>query len=306
MEPKDIAAKLQLACMLEVTCFKPGNVSRYHDFEDTKYEHFLTGCMAMGVPLVEAVKRGVMIGSSEMQPSKAGLGTLIKETVSDSKRWHGGGNTNLGTAMLLVPLSAAAGISIAKLGGIANDAMRDGVDLLIAESTFEDSINLYLAIREARAGGLGRAGRLDVMDDSSLAEIKDENLNLKSIFELSKHDSIARESITRMEVSFEIGYPALVKSQREGGSACGSVLRAFFEILSRVPDSLIARKNGVEVAEKISAEARSILGGGLEQVRVTAFDERLRSRGNKLNPGATADLVASSLAVALLNDMRII
>ncbi len=305
MEPKDIAAKVQLACMMEATCFKPGNVSRYRDFEDTKYEHFLAGCAAMGAPLEQAAERGFGIGSGTMHPSQAGIGSLIRKSIKESRRWHGGGNTNLGSAMLLVPLSAAAGVSIARHGAIVNDAMRESVGILIAESTSEDSIDLYLAIREAKPGGLGAVDRLDVWSDSSIAEIRARRLNLKSVFELSKQDSIARELLTGMEISFEIGYPTFVKGE-ERNDSCGSVLRAFFEILARVPDSLIARKNGIELAREISAEAKRILDGGLEQSRVAAFDERLRSRGNRLNPGTTADLVASSLAVALLNGVNII
>ncbi len=302
MDVPGIATRAQMACILEVTCPKPGNVSRFQDFEDTRYEHFLAGCMGMGAALQEAAERGFKTGKGSLDARKVGLGELIEKAVKESRSWHRGGNTNLGTAVLLVPLSASAGRSLALRGGMEDEALREGVDLLVRRSTYEDSLHLYEAIRTARPGGLGSVEELDVNDKSSDAKIRDEGLNLYHIMDLSQRDSIARELVTRMEISFKVGYPAITHSR---GGICEGVLRAFFEILSRVPDSLIAGKNDPEVAEKISLEARGILEGGLDVSRVQVFDEMLRSKGNKLNPGTTADLVASSLMIALLNDVEV-
>jgi len=81
------------------------------------------------------------------------------------------------------------------------------------------------------------------------------------------------------------------------------------KILSAIPDTLIIRKTNLATAQKISEKAKQILDmGGLTTKRGTKllweFDKMLREKGNKLNPGTTADLTTSSLMVALLNGLK--
>ena len=46
--PADVAAAGQLACLLEVSAPKPGNVSPDRHFHDTRYEDFLASAVAIG------------------------------------------------------------------------------------------------------------------------------------------------------------------------------------------------------------------------------------------------------------------
>ena len=74
--------------------------------------------------------------------------------------------------------------------------------------------------------------------------------------------------------------------------------------LAAYPDSLVARKNGPAVAEEVRWRAsRMLQSGGLSTPagrRAGAdFNRFLRSDGNKLNPGTTADLIAACLFAAL-------
>jgi triphosphoribosyl-dephospho-CoA synthase len=67
--------------------------------------------------------------------------------------------------------------------------------------------------------------------------------------------------------------------------------------LANRPDSLIARKRGEAVAVEASRRAAEVLAGG----EIAGFDAWLRGDGHARNPGATADLVAAALFVALLD-----
>lgn len=298
---KDIAACAQLACVLEASAPKPGNVNRHHDFRDTKYEHFLASGIAIGRFAESAASRGFEAGKGKISISDICVGRLIRDAVLETKRWHRGRNTNLGIAMLLIPLSAACGITIARF---KNENVRNNLDAVIKKSTYKDSLFLYEAIRAAKPGGLGKVRKLDVNDKSSDREIIRKKLNLYGIFEFSKQDSVALELITKMRISFEIGYPSIREAYSKKGDINAAILSAFLEILSRIPDSLIARKNGIRVAQEISQEARAVLETGMEAERLEKFDKKLRDKNNRLNPGTTADLVASSLMIALLNGLR--
>ena len=75
--------------------------------------------------------------------------------------------------------------------------------------------------------------------------------------------------------------------------------------LAAASDTLIARKRGPEVAGRVAAGAREVLGaGGVRSARgrtaLAGFDASLRRDCNALNPGTTADLVTAVLFVALL------
>jgi triphosphoribosyl-dephospho-CoA synthase len=63
-------------------------------------------------------------------------------------------------------------------------------------------------------------------------------------------------------------------------------------LLAEVPDTLIARKAGGDIARDVSAAAREVRDG---RRPVTELDTMLRVDGNRLNPGTTADLVCATL-----------
>src|SRR5208337_4606214 len=81
----------QVACLLEVTAQKPGNVHRFRDFSELHYLDFLLSATAIGGPLDRAVERG--IGATVLAAVKA-----TNRVVST--------NTNLGMILLLTPLAA--------------------------------------------------------------------------------------------------------------------------------------------------------------------------------------------------------
>ncbi|HSH83772.1 MAG TPA: triphosphoribosyl-dephospho-CoA synthase, partial [Guyparkeria sp.] len=84
-----------------------------------------------------------------------------------------------------------------------------------------------------------------------------------------------------------------------------AIVQTYLELLASVPDTLIARKRGPQAAQRVSDAAAQVvaLGGAFSQQgrqAISELDEELRREGNSLNPGTTADLVAASLFVALL------
>ena len=54
-----VAGAAQLACVLETSAEKPGNITPSHDFADTSYEDMLRSAIAAGPELARAGERGV-------------------------------------------------------------------------------------------------------------------------------------------------------------------------------------------------------------------------------------------------------
>jgi triphosphoribosyl-dephospho-CoA synthase len=308
--PDFVSNCLQLAILLEVSAYpKPGNVHRTADFEGTRYEHFLASTVALAPHFRHAAQQGVNISAQKLNLSRVAVGKIIKNTVEDLASWQHGGNTLLGSIMLLTPLAVSAGMTLAK-GKFSITSLRRNLRSVVESTTPEDAVDLYDAIDIAQPGGMGKAPKLDVTDANSRQKILEEEVTLYEVFKISAPwDSISSEWVNSYHISFDIGYPFLVEKLKETRDTNVATVHTFLKILSEVPDSLIARKVGLEKAKEVSAQAKNVLkAGGLTTLEgkksLQQLDQKLRDHHHKLNPGTTADLTATTLALAILNGYR--
>lgn len=275
MTGEEIAAAAQLACLLEVSAPKPGNVSPERHFHDTRYEDFLASAVAIGPALAAAGTRP--------------LGATIRAATEATVRWTRS-NTNLGIVLLLAPLARAA----AREGG----DLRSRVAAVLEETTVTDAADAYAAIRRARPGGLGAASAEDVSAAPTVT--------LREAMGLAaERDAIAREYVTRFALTFEIGAPALAEARRRGLPWSDATVECFLALLAAVPDTHVARKLGRAEAERLSTRAREVAaagGTGTPEGRaaLAALDAELRDSRNSRNPGTTADLTCAALFVVIL------
>ncbi|HEX9261612.1 MAG TPA: triphosphoribosyl-dephospho-CoA synthase, partial [Candidatus Bathyarchaeia archaeon] len=108
---KHISKCLESAILFEVSANKPGNVNFVVGFEGTRVEHFLASAVAAAPSFEEAARRGIAVKNMRFSLSKVGVGQIIKDCVMDIDAWQTGGNTLLGTIILLVPMAVAAGMT---------------------------------------------------------------------------------------------------------------------------------------------------------------------------------------------------
>lgn len=299
---------LQLGILLEISANKPGNVSRVADFQGTRYEHFLASAVAIRPSLAVAAKQGAKISRGEIEPSSVGIGKIMKSAVEEVSVWQHGGNTLLGTILLLSPLAVAAGMSFSDNNKFSRDNLRRSLKQVSESTSPLDAVAVYEAINIANPNGLANmAPTLDVNDPASKKKILEEKINLFEIFRISaSYDSISREWVENFPITFDIGLPFFIK-QLEVADLNTAIVRTFLKVLARVPDTLIRRKAGKEKAEEISERAGKILSGlstPKGRKELLDFDEELRGSRNKLNPGTTADITATVLAVSILDGYR--
>src|SRR5256712_6823519 len=77
----DVAAAAQLACLLEASAPKPGNVSPFASFRDATYEDFLASAAAIGPALLmagERTPRGPNPAGVEAPPPPAPAHTQLR------------------------------------------------------------------------------------------------------------------------------------------------------------------------------------------------------------------------------------
>jgi triphosphoribosyl-dephospho-CoA synthase len=272
--PEAVAGAAQLACVLEASAEKPGNITPSHDFHDTSYEDMLRSGIALGPELGRAGERGV--------------GATVLAAVRASRE-AAGANTNLGIALLLAPLARAA-----VLGGPLRERLGEVLDAL----TVDDGRDAYAAIRLAEAGGLEEPVEHDVREEP--------RVTLREAMASAAHrDTIAAEYVNDYAVTFELGVPALAEALRFGVRPRDAIVEVALRLLATIPDTLIARKRGADEAARVAEGARQVLvAGGVRSARgrtaLAEFDASLRRDGNALNPGTTADVVTAVIFVALL------
>ncbi len=264
---ESVAGAAQLACVLEVGAEKPGNITPSHDFADTTYEDMLRCAIAAGPELA----RG------------RGVGETILAVVGATRR-VAPANTNLGIALLLAPLAKAA---------LAGGPLRARLGETLRALDVADARAAYAAIRLAGAGGLDERVEHDVRTEPAIGLPE-------AMAAAAGRDSIAAEYVTDFALTFETGLPALAKALADGLAVRDAIVELHLRLLAHTPDTLIARKAGAEAAARVSVSAREVLAG---RQTLQSFDASLRTPGNALNPGTTADLVTATLFVALVEGM---
>ena len=305
-----ISKCLQVAILLEVSAEKPGNVNLNSSFEGTICQHFLTSAIAAGSSFQEAATRGIEVAERKLALNEVGLGEIIKTCTIEVNAWQKGGNTILGTIMLLAPIAIAAGMTVNKSDySLDLSILRKNIDLTIKSTTALDAVHLYEAVEIANPSGLNDAADLDVTDPRSKERLIKENITLYDVFKIaSAYDDICAEWVNNYPVTFNLSYPYLIE-QLKTKPLNTAVVHTFLKILSKHPDTFVSRKVGKEKAKEISHEAKEVLEqGGLEndlgRKSLKQFDKKLRLTKNKCNPGTTADLTAAALALCTLSGFR--
>lgn len=259
------AEDAQTALLLEAGTQKPGNVGPRRDFEDTTFHQFLTGAVG--------AKRGFEVAEKD---GDGAVGEAFLRAVRASNG-HGGGNTQFGAVLLLIPLVAASGL------GEVGDAPE------VAERTTpEDAARFYEAFdhTDVRVGDVDDDYDYDVRDPEARERVLEDGVTLYDVMEEGAHrDGVAREWTDGFARTFH----AASKLTASRGDTRDAVLSVYMDLLREEPDSLIAERRGEERAREVTRMAR--------EMPPAELDERLEDEG--INPGTTADIVAGGVFVAL-------
>ncbi len=303
------AELLGLSIALEVSAYpKIGNVHRYRWFFDTLYEDFL----ATASISVHSLYRGVLRGyRGRLSEARMIFGDIVFHMVRDSIKLSGGGNTCLGSSLLLSILSIAIGaiarrgpINIDSLGSIARDIVKSYGKPL-------DTVYMYRAVRIARPSYIRKddiTGDLpNVWDARYRGKIIENGITPWIILEhSSKNDIVAKEVVDGFQRSRELS-EHLYTRLRIHNDWNRAVVETYLYQLSRELDTLVIRKKGVKIAERVME-----IAGDLYSLCIDGWDRCLEKlymvddefHKESINPGSTADIIVSSIAFYLIRRGR--
>ncbi len=268
----ELTEQIRLACLLEASARKPGNVHPSASFHDLEYADFVRSADIVAPILASSTPEG--------------LGTKILAAVTATQQeLHK--NTNLGMVLLLAPLAAVP----------CKTRLREGITDVLQATTRQDAALVYEAIRVANPGGMGRVDEQDVstQPEGTLVEV----MRLAA-----ERDLVAAEYASGFNIVLGTGLPFLGESENFAEAWETTIVELQLTLMRDHPDTLIARKCGAEAAVESSRQAcAAIEAGELGSVRgrerIAQLDKWLRSDDNRLNPGTTADLIAAALFAAI-------
>ncbi|ODA36381.1 triphosphoribosyl-dephospho-CoA synthase [Planctopirus hydrillae] len=300
---------IELACLIEATSRKAGNVHPWTSFDDLSYVDF---CHA-GELLAKFSSQAAL----EPQPSQeapGSLGTWIEQAVAASQS-SSPSNVNLGIVLLVAPLAMTWRTGMTPRTGTTLESWQEAVAHLIATSTTADAAAMYRAIMAAKPGGLGKSTTQDVRETPTIS--------LQEVMHLARdRDQIAACYADGFARLFQHWLPRLerwIDEQSQANTDSLSLASGWefppaswevaaiglqLELLSQQGDSLIARKLGAEFHSEVPLQARNILEAGWPYTATGwqlyhTFDQWLRADGHQRNPGTTADLIAATWLVYL-------
>jgi triphosphoribosyl-dephospho-CoA synthase len=286
MTADDVGAAAQLACLLEASAPKPGNVSPGRHFTGLRYEDLLASAAAIGPAMADA--------------GACRVGATVRAAIEATQRWTRS-NTNLGIVLLLAPLACAARRVARRMSGReAPQRLRDEVSRVLKATSVSDARNVFAAIRLAAPGGLGRVARQDIAREPTVTLVEAMVLS-------ADRDQIAREYATTFECTFEVAAPILARARGEGLTWDDAIVETFLALLAGAPDTHIVRRSGAATAAAVSRRAQAArTAGGVRsaagRLAIEEMDRALRDERHSCNPGATADLIAAAIFVQLLAD----
>ncbi len=263
----------EYSCKVDVFSIKPGNVSYNNPAYNMTHKDFLQSSMACSDIICE---KGMDIGTKIYESVKSSMDVV-------------GCNTNLGIILLCVPIVQSLYLDDKHIFS------QENLKKIILDIDQKQTKKIYAAINMAKAGGMGEKEKYDIK--------KAVNYDFK-LYEAMKYassyDDIANEYyyffsniINNLSPFWRL---CLNKMQNEEYATTAT----FLNLLSKRPDSLIARKYGINKAKYVSEQVKPLADEYCElenpeilNKKLLLLDSELKIQG--LNPGTTADVVVASI-----------
>ncbi|MAW49313.1 MAG: hypothetical protein CMQ85_04345 [Gammaproteobacteria bacterium] len=265
----------EYACKLDVFSIKPGNVFLDHPAYGMTHKDFLQSSMACSDIICE---QNIDIGEKILESVKASIDVV-------------GCNTNLGIILLCSPIVEA--IYLDNEHKLQQNNLKKVIDRIDLKQTK----TIYKAINLANAGGMGLKDKFDLNAKKSSDFTLSEAMNFASSYDYiaNEYTNYFNNIINTISLNWRNYFKLM------GNAECATTA-TFLKLISSNPDSLIARKYGLDTAIEVSGKFKALSDEYCElknpniiNNKLLLLDSELKIQG--LNPGTTADVVVASIFI---------
>lgn len=272
VESSTVAAATATALALVYSAPTPGLGSRYADGP-------LAGAAAHESRMLSALA----IRDALSSPEARGVGESVLDAVSASL--GSSGYADLRSAAYLAPLARSASLGLPSRSVLGGLGAEEVPPFLRAFEAVGERGPFAQALLVATTSG----------DGSTLRDV--------ARF-ASRRDPLARDYARNYEIPRDLARPAILASLSRSESARASLVQAYLEVLSEVPDLDVAARAGSREAEDVSRMARGVLkAGGAHSRRglegLSNLDGLLRE-DPRLSPTATEPVVVAAAFLVCL------
>jgi triphosphoribosyl-dephospho-CoA synthase len=274
---EEVAYILANSSMTELEVFKPGNVSRFQDLKNTNFSNLSRSILLLQLAYRECCVKGILNYNT--------IFDSLYKIILISKKLKIKFDL-LGTGLLMLPIS----YTVLKSNNLTD--LRKKLGEVVKKLGKRDAFWFINSLKIINPSYLGKLH--SNMDYEKILT------NLRDLYSIllysSKEDSVSRNMINNYEYTY-IAYKIIKENK------CGfykDIQKAFIKLLSEIPDGLIYRKHGGVMALKVSKLASTLVTECPKDEDLRKLNEFLVS--NNLNPGSTADIIASAIAFYYLEE----
>ena len=221
----------EYACKLDVFSIKPGNVFLDHPAYGMTHKDFLQSSMACSDIICE---QNIDIGEKILESVKASIDVV-------------GCNTNLGIILLCSPIVEA--IYLDNEHKLQQNNLKKVIDRIDLKQTK----TIYKAINLANAGGMGLKDKFDLNAKKSSDFTFSEAMNFASSYDYiaNEYTNYFNNIINTISLNWRNYFKLM------GNAECATTA-TFLKLISSNPDSLIARKYGLDTAIEVSGKFKAL------------------------------------------------
>lgn len=259
-----IAQNATLAVTIQaVTDVRPGNISRYHNFNKFKIENYMKFAVSMNQPIIDMATRGIMVDRGFIDFDEVDMGWILSEAI---KKYSTGKGSDHYIKMLLTfsPLAASAGYLLSGMEKEEiqlNDLKKISMEFL-ENTTPEDADHLFSSLYDLNLNRFNYIQNFSETKIEGSNYMLEEEVNLIEFYGLFKKDSlILSELHSEYQFSFDKGISAFDEAIQNTRSVTDAITHTFLHVLANKTPKINSQVDP-HLGFRIKNEAKTIIEEG--------------------------------------------
>ncbi len=303
-----ISQKATLAASMQaITDVRPGNITRYHNYNNFKIENYLNLSVNLNQPIIDLATRGVMVERAYIEMDEVDMGWILAEAIKKNNHYQIGYHHFVGMLLSFAPIATAAAFMISEdENKFSLNELKNYTSEFLINSTPEDADSLFSALYNLNIPKYAYINDFAETDIEGSNYMLEEEINLPDFYKLFEKESLVFSELSnKYQFCFTKGYEAFKEAIDLKSSFTDAITHSFITVLAHHPPK-IDNNEDPYFAYKIKQEAMELIdmGGYLTskgKIMISKFDNTILNYENKIELAEIGQLTSIISFIALLN-----